>query len=938
MNARNSRISRTIWWAVSLLLLGVAGGLHWSLGQPAYAEWDVTPMPEEGATCGNFQDSPPVVQSLALGNPAAFNPLAGMSLDQIKGTTQTLTPEAAQMLNSLDIQFHNLYPGMALNGATAETLVSIQTSLCIEGMWVQIIMPAQSTGQAKFAYALKSPSSTLDRLHDWVRFPFPAISGTATAGVGLDGFAEGVYPFTWVIGYGNTALMTQDGFLAVGACYSEGTFAPNESPPAFSSPILQSFPPEDSMSRNPLANTSLDQIKEATQALTPEAEQMLNSLDIQFHNLYPGTTLDGPTAVTFVTIQSSTCIQDMWVQIIMPAQSAGQAKFSYALKSPSSVWDRLHDWVRFPFPAVNGTATAGVGLDGFAEGVYPFTWVIGYGDTVLMTQDGIFSVGACCCGGALDPKAPSTATNPLDGMSLDQIKEAAQTLAPAAEQMLNSLDIQFHNSYPSMALNGPTAVTSVTIQSSLCVQDMWAQIIMPAQSTGQAKLAYAFKSPSSVWDRLHDWVRFPFPAINGTATAGVGLDGFAEGVYPFTWVIGHGDTVLMTQDGFLAVSACCCGVPVTPTPPSPSPTPMPAVGDCIQHSPERVDVLMGTGQTIYREIEFANTCDAAFVLDLRFSNLSSQIYLASGHDQIALSPNERQAVRLYFSTGVTVTSDNTELVATSGGSEVARVPVSIGPGAVIQPSPSLSQLNNVYLLPSAVGVFSGTIQNNSSVPLVITGAIPAAASPWLSAADSNPAVDVSVLWRQPRWELGPGDEGSIYFVLHSSEEFTTTASFYLESQYGDRQEIPVSARFGPYADLEISGPTLPMAMVPGDVVTAAITVTNSGPSDAPTVTVPIAVRGDATVTVVTASSGVTCTQETAMVCKVSKLLVGESVTVVIRLEAANVQQTSGSKLSPMGATLRGETLTNLYDPNTPNNVWTTIWGGSHIYLPLVIRN
>ncbi len=936
MNAKNSQMSRAMWWSTSLFLLIVVVALGWFSGSPARAGWDVTPMPEEGPTCASPENLAPVVQHLPLEDPTAFNPLVGMSLDQIRNATQTLTPEAAHMLTSLDIQFHNLYPSMALNGPTAETSVTIQTDLCVKGMWAQIIMPAQSTGNAKFAYALKSPSSILDRLQDWVRFPFPAINGTATAGMGLDGFTEGVYPFTWVIGYDNVPLITQDGFFAVGACCGTCGSSPGESSAVFSAD-LESSPPEGSAPLDSLADMSLDQIKEAAQTLTPEAAQMLTALDIQFHNLYPGTTLDGPTAVTSVTIQSDLCVQDMWAQIILPAQSTGNAKLAQAFKSPSSVWDRLSDWVRFPFPAVNGTATAGVGLDGFVEGVYPFTWVIGSGDTVLMTQDGIFTVGACCCGDAFVSSGALSATaNPLDGMSLEQIKQATQTLTPEAAQVVNSLDIQFHDLYPSMALNGPTAVTSVTIQSTVCVQDMWAQIILPAQSTGNAKLANAFKSPSSVWDRLSDWVRFPFPAVKGPATAGVGMDGFVEGVYPFTWVVGYGDTALMTQDGFLTVGSCCCGALPLPTP-TPLPTPMPTVDECIQHSPERVDVLMGANQTLYREVEFANTCDVTWLIDLGFSDLVSQIYLAGGHDQIALSPDERQVVRLYFSTGSTVPSYSTELVATSSGDEAAQIPISIGPGAVIQASASLDELNGVNLLTSETGVFSGTIKNNSSLPLVITGTAPTALPPWLSMADSSPAMDVSVLWRQPRWELEPGDEGRVYIVLHSLEESSVASSFYLESQYGDRQEIPVAVRFGPYADLEILGPTLPTQMSSGDVVTVVVTVTNPGPSDAPTVTMPITLRGDAAVTGVTTSPGVICTSETSLVCNVPQLLAGGSVTMVIRLKAAEFQSGSTSP-SLMGASLRGEILTDLYDPHSPNNVWVTIWGGAHIYLPLVGQN
>jgi hypothetical protein len=901
MNGNNLPKSRVARRVVGLFLLGIAGALCWLSERPARASWYTTPMPGEGTICVDSGDSPPVPLPLPAESLTAFSPLAGMSLDQIKAAAQTLTPEAASLLGSVDVQFHNLYLGTTLDGPTAVTSVTIQTSLCIEDMWVQIILPAQSSGGAKFAYALKSPSFTVDRLHDWIRFPFPALNGTVTAGVGLDGFVEGAYPFTWVIGYGDTILITEEGFFAVGACCCEGpSCAPGETPPVSSFSSLKSLPLESPVAFNPLDGKPLDQVKAAAQTLAPEAASLLSSLDVQFHNLNPGTTLDGPTAVTSVTIQSSICLEDVWAQIILPAQSSGGAKFAYALKSPSFVVDRLHDWIRFPFPAINGTASASVGLDGFAEGVYPFTWVIGQGDTVLMTREGIFTVGTCCCGGTSSP-----------------------------------LDVQFHNLNPGTTLDGPTAVTSVTIQSSMCLEDVWAQIILPAQSSGGAKFAYALKSPSFVVDRLHDWIRFPFPAINGTASASVGLDGFAEGVYPFTWVIGQGDTVLMTREGFFAVGACCCGIRVVP--PTPTPAPLPS-SECIQYSPEQIDVPMSAGQAVWREVEFVNKCHNTFTADFRLSDLSSQIYLADGHDQIALAPNERQAVRLYFTTGATVPSYSTELVATADGVGLARIPISMGPGAAIQPSASLSALNDVSLLPGTTGVVPGTIQNNSGIPLTVTGTVSATSSPWLIVTDANPATDVSVLWRQPKWELEPGAQAKIYFILHSSETLTATGSFRLESQYGDRQEIPVAARFGPYADLVVSAPPPPREMASGDITTALITVTNLGPSAASVVRVPVVITGDAAVIEVTAGSGVTCRQGEVVVCDAAGLPAGESITAAVRLEATATEPSSSSERLPMAALLQVETLVNTHDPNSLNNVWFAIWGGARVHLPTVVRN
>jgi hypothetical protein len=853
-----------------------------------------------------------------------------MSLDEIKSAAQTLTPQGAALLNGVDIQFHTLYPGTTLDGPTAATSVTIQTSLCIQDMWVQFILPAQMSGGAKFGYALKSPASVLTHFHEWVRFPFPAVNGTATAGIGLDGFVEGVHPFTWVIGHGDTVLLTQDGFFAVGACCCEAACISSAEVSSPSQSLASDYlPPENPTAFNPLAGMSLEEIRSAARTLAPDAASQAGTLDIQFHNLNPATTLDGPTAVTSVTVQSNLCTKDMWAHIILPAQLKGGAKFGFARKSPARVVDFLRDWVRFPFPAVNGTATASIGLDPFAEGVYPFTWIVGQGDTVLMTQDGTFTVGGCGGASSTSATAPSVAHNPLAGMSLEEIKLAAQALPPEVASLADTLDIQFHNLSPATTLSGPTAMTSVTVQSSVCVEDMWAHFILPAQLRGGAKFGYAGKSPARVVDHLQDWVRFPFPAVNGTASATIGLDGFAEGVYPFTWIVGQGDTVLMTQDGFFAVGPCCCGAQVQP----PTPTPVP-VGECIQHSPDRFDVLMGGDQTVWREAEFANLCDVTLALNLGFDNPVSQITLASGHDRISLSPGERQAVRVYFATDPTVSAANTELVAESAGLEAARIPLSIQPGTTLQSSPSLGDLKTVNLLVGEAGVFSGTLRNNASIPLTVTGRIPAASSGWLSVADANPATDVSALWRQPRWELEPGDAADIYVVLHSPSALASAASFYLESQYGDEQEIPISVRFGPYADLEVRGSALPATMDPGATATVAITVTNPGPSDAPRVTVPIAVHGDVSLVSVTAGPGMTCTPGRVVACAAPELLVGESATVAVEIRAGDVRLSSPT---PAMASLKAEILTDLYDPNIPNNFWSAIWGGSRIYLPLIFQ-
>jgi hypothetical protein len=344
---------------------------------------------------------------------------------------------------------------------------------------------------------------------------------------------------------------------------------------------------------------------------------------------------------------------------------------------------------------------------------------------------------------------------------------------------------------------------------------------------------------------------------------------------------------------------------------------------------------MGGDQTVWREVEFANICDVTLALDLGFDNPVTQIYLASDHDQITLSPGKRQAVRLYFTTGPAVSATDAELVATSAGIEAARIPLSIEPGRTIQSSASLSGLNGVNLLLGEAGVFSGTIKNNASVPLTVTGRIPAGLSDWLSVADANPATDVSALWRVPRWELEPGDEAEIHVVLHSPSAFASTASFYLESQYGDQQEIPISVRFGPYADLQVRGSTLPARMVSGATATVAITVTNPGPSDAPRVTVPIAVHGDASLASITAGPGMACTPGMVVVCAAPELLVGESATVTVRIKAKDVRLASPI---PGMASLQVEILTDLYDPNTPNNIWGAIWGGSRIYLPLILQD
>jgi hypothetical protein len=119
------------------------------------------------------------------------------------------------------------------------------------------------------------------------------------------------------------------------------------------------------------------------------------------------------------------------------------------------------------------------------------------------------------------------------------------------------------------------------------------------------------------------------------------------------------------------------------------------------------------------------------------------------------------------------------------------------------------------------------------------------------------------------------------------------------------------------------------------MATVAITVTNPGPSDAPRVTVPIAVNGDVSLVSITAGSGMMCTPGMTVVCAAPELLVGESATVAIQIKAGDVRLSSPAS---MMASLQAEILTDLYDPNPPNNIWNAIWGGSRIYLPLILHD
>ncbi len=950
MKARVSHSNRSLVGLPLLLVVAlIFGGLSWLSGRSAQATGALSPS--QFGPCqfdGHVDDNgDPVLQPLPPESLETANPLDGMSIEQIKAAAQDLSPAAQQILSALDIQFHNLYPATTLNGATQETSVSIQTDVCIEKLWAQIIMPAQSTGEAKFSYVLKSPSSNVDRLSDWIRFPFVAVAGSATGGVGLDPFAEGVHRFTWVVGHGNTVLMSQDGFFTVGACACSGSSTINSEEVSASSSLsapmitpLSAITP--SPASYPLDGLSLDEMKAAARDLSPEAQQILSTLDIQFHNLYPAASLGGATVETSVSIHSDVCLDKMWAQVIMPDHLTGKAKFAYAFKSPSSVWDRLSDWIRFPFPAVGGASSGGVGLDGFEEGVYPFTWVVGRGDTVLMTRDGAFTVGPCVCGGTCANQARTLDGGAsVDDMSLDEMKAAARDLSPEAQQMLSSMDIQFHNLYPAMTLGGPTAATSVTIQTDLCIEKMWAQIIMPAHLTGQAKFAHAFKSPSTVWDRLSDWIRFPFPAVGGVASGGVGLDSFQEGVYSFTWVVGYGNTVLMTRDGFFAVGPCGCANPcptMTPTPaatPTPSPTPV-SVSACIQSAPGRLDVQMGHDQTIYREVEFANACASDVILDLQLTGLVNQIYLAGGHERIALLPGERQNVRLYFSTGDSVLTVETELLAKAGAEEAARVPVRLEAGSAIASSVSLNELGNVALLPGEVDAFSGALQNNAGVPLTITAHVPTTASAWLAVTNVAPSLSAMPQQHQSSatWQLPPGEQGEIYIVLGSEEAFAAQAPITLESQYGDRQTVMVSAWFGPHTDLAVSGGALPAEMAPGDALSTTLVVANHGPSEGLTVTLPISLTGDATLVGLAHSPAITCALGEGVVCHTSNLPAGQSVSVTLGLEA----HSAASVGERMLASLQAGVSSAIYDAKVPNNTWSSMWGGWRVYLPVVTRS
>jgi hypothetical protein len=77
-----------------------------------------------------------------------------------------------------------------------------------------------------------------------------------------------------------------------------------------------------------------------------------------------------------------------------------------------------------------------------------------------------------------------------------------------------------------------------------------------------------------------------------------------------------------------------------------------------------------------------------------------------------------------------------------------------------------------------------------------------------------------------------------------------------------------------------------------------------------------------------------CTPGMVVACAAPELLVGESATVTVQIKAGDVRLSSPM---PVRASLQVEILTDIYDPNTPNNVWRAAWGESHIYLPLILH-
>jgi hypothetical protein len=101
------------------------------------------------------------------------------------------------------------------------------------------------------------------------------------------------------------------------------------------------------------------------------------------------------------------------------------------------------------------------------------------------------------------------------------------------------------------------------------------------------------------------------------------------------------------------------------------------------------------------------------------------------------------------------------------------------------------------------------------------------------------------------------------------------------------------------------------------------------------VTVPIVVNGDVSLVSITAGSRMMCTPGMTVGCAAPELLVGESATVTVQIRAGDVRLSSPT---PAMASLKAEILTDLYDPNIPNNFWSAIWGGSRIYLPLILHD
>jgi hypothetical protein len=129
-----------------------------------------------------------------------------------------------------------------------------------------------------------------------------------------------------------------------------------------------------------------------------------------------------------------------------------------------------------------------------------------------------------------------------------------------------------------------------------------------------------------------------------------------------------------------------------------------------------------------------------------------------------------------------------------------------------------------------------------------------------------------------------------------------------------------------------------MELTPGDTVAVTVTVFNPGPSDALSVTMPVEVTGNAVITGVAASPGVTCTQSAPVACETPKLLAGEWISVAVRLKAPLHSITSEAGVPPRIVRLRVEVSTGTHDPDSANNVLGITWGRLYVHLPLVARN